>query len=678
MQVVPTKLGRFVYYPTRGSNLAQLRKNKIITASAAKHLANKRPDGLIVVPGGQVKAVIEYKQPKELKTDTQIKKAIKQELEVAGMLCNILIVTDNTKTFWVNAINGEFICDPNGVAIKQVINVKKFQDGSLTTENITAIEELLDKIGTSITKDNNKIVPPALLDPSQLAKSLWQRIWITTGREPEICLYNVVELFVFKFLSDLGVLKAHNNFAAIYNIRKSSPEDALFQYASVSRKEIRALFPPGEDGTTIINGTIFVNEKGDANPAQSTLFGDVLDLLERYGRTSGSFRYIQRDFKTRLYESFLRQSAGVKALGQYFTPRNVVRAMVQMSSASALAKNARICDPYCGVGGFLLETIAEVPSIYRQFEPRNGKVSPTITIIGYDKGSDEKEDQRTIILAKANMLIYFSDLIAKHHSPSALKEFSEQAFNKVFHLLRSNFGTFALTKETPYDLILTNPPYVTSGISSIKKALDDAGLSHYYTCSGRGAEALAIEWIVRNLAAGGQALVVVPDGLLRQRPMLRFIEEKCNIQGIISLPSRTFYSTPKKTYILILTKKQEHDGNQTDPVFTYLVSEIGESRDSYRFPIVENDLTECTSLFNQYKGSPSGFVSKNLRCRVVPFSTLSVSHHWMVDRWWTNEEKKKLGITDTVNEISEDDFVALIKDAKSMMDDFLAEYESGI
>ncbi|MFX6149354.1 hypothetical protein ABTF39_21205, partial [Acinetobacter baumannii] len=76
--------------------------------------------------------------------------------------------------------------------------------------------------------------------------------------------------------------------------------------------------------------------------------------------------------------------------------------------------NARICDPFCGVGGFLLETIVEnKDNIWRQFRPKNGKINPRITLRGYDKGTDEKDDERTIILAKANMLIYFSDLLAE-------------------------------------------------------------------------------------------------------------------------------------------------------------------------------------------------------------------------------------------------------------------------
>ncbi len=669
MQVVPARVGRFLYYPTRSSNLSQLRKAGVISDKVEKTLSSKKPDGLIVVPKGAVIAAIEYKQPKSLKTDAMIQKAIDQEIEAARALCKVLIITDNTKSFWVNAKSGQPICDAQGNPITTLVNVKRFQDGSMTLEEEKDLEALLDNINSVITDKNNNLTPPPLIDPTPLAKALWQRIWVTTGKEPEKCLYNVVELFVFKFLSDLGVLAKHLNFAAVVGTLDSAgAEAALKQYAGISRNEIRKLFPAGEDGTTIINGTIFVNEKGEANLAQASLFGTVLRLLDDFGEKAGSFRHIQREFKTRLYEAFLRQSAGVKKLGQYFTPRNVVRSMVAMSSADSLPPNARVCDPFCGVGGFLLEAIVEVPSILNQFEPRNGKVDPSITILGFDKGSDEKDDERTIILAKANMLIYFSDLIAKHHSPAVLEEFSRNAFNKVFKLLRSNLGTFAKHDEKPFNLILTNPPYVTSGVSSLRQEIDEAGLDEKYAFKGRGAEALAIEWIVRNLAEGGQALVVVPDGLLSQTEVLRGVADLCFIQAIISLPPRTFYSTPKKTYILILSRKSKGAVTQTDPVFTYLASEVGESRDSYRFPIAKNDLDEAVSLFRQFKGMPRAFQSSSPRFKPLPAADLLAAKNWLVDRRWSEGEKRALGVADVVDEISGADFVALAKTAKASID----------
>ena len=436
-------------------------------------MARKRPDGLIVVPySGAVKAYIEYKTPSELQTDSQISDAIDQELEPARYLCKVLIVTDGQKSFWINALTRNEIIDERQGAFSP-FNAYKILKGEVDEEELIELEDLLDRLDQCLTEENDRLTLPALIDPSQLARTIWQKIWINTGREPEKCLYNVVEVFVFKFLSDLGVLKDRSSFDFVYGIHKESiataDRDALDYYATLCRREIHDIFPSGPDGTTIINGTIFVNELGQPVLQQSRLFGEVLDDLKDYANTHGSFRYIQREFKTRLYESFLRQGAGIRLLGQYFTPRSVVRAMVEMSPADQLSPGSRICDPFCGVGGFLLEAIVNTPHIYREFEPVDGKVSPQITLVGYDKGTDEKEDERTIILAKANMLIYFSELLTKHNTPEQLREFSTSAFNKVFNLLRSNLGTFARVNDEPYDLILTNPPYVTSGSSSLEK-----------------------------------------------------------------------------------------------------------------------------------------------------------------------------------------------------------------
>ena len=537
------------------------------------------------------------------------------------------------------------------------------------------LEDLLDRIALSVTEENNAIVSPALLDPSQLAKTIWQKIWIQTGKSPEKCLYNVVELFIFKFLSDLGVLRGQHSFDRVYEIHKRSADgqsdrEALDYYARLCRPQIHQLFPPGTDGTTIINGTIFVNEAGEANLAQSSLFGEVVDELWAYTREHGSFRYIQREFKTRLYETFLRRSAGVKSLGQFFTPRNVVRAMVEMSPASQLATGSRICDPFCGVGGFILETIANTPHIYREFEPRDGKVSPEITLVGYDKGTDEQEDERTIILAKANMLIYFSELIAKHNSPEYLQVYSEGAFNTVFNLVRSNLGTLGKCGEEPYDLILTNPPYVTSGSSSLKRAIRSEGLSPYYTMRGRGTESLALEWVVRNLNPAGTALMIVPDGLLNQNMALGYLMRECTVRAIISLPRRTFYSTPKKTYILIFERKRPFGNEQTDPVFTFLVSEIGETRDAKRWSLAQNDLTECVALYNQFKGSPQAFRSIGPRCKVVPFDTLRQRSNWLVDQLWTNVELRELAGDPPVSVTTDSDLQEALQQLENTVSQF--------
>ncbi|CAG8650551.1 3396_t:CDS:1, partial [Paraglomus occultum] len=123
-------------------------------------------------------------------------------------------------------------------------------------------------------------------------------------------------------------------------------------------------------------------------------------------------------------------------------------------ASSELKEGMKICDPACGVGKFPLEFIKD--KIDNLFRVEKGKIITKVEIIGFDIGFD-KDEEKTIILAKANMLIYFSELIKKHKGRT--KEFAE-LFNKSFELKTSRFGTLSEKSEEEYDLILTNPPYV--------------------------------------------------------------------------------------------------------------------------------------------------------------------------------------------------------------------------
>lgn len=679
LQTRHENLGRYIYLKLGNTTLQQLKKNKYISVNVPKHLATKKPDGLVILPGGTVKALIEYKLPEQLVTDKQIKEAIEQELEVAKLLCNLLIVSDGTKTFWINPHTGQEILRNNKV-LDDVFNVYRIVNQEFTLEEKIDFEHLIDQADYSLTAENNHLYEPQVLDPTPLAREVWQKIWISTGKDPEKCLYNFVEIFVFKFLSDIGVLKETSNFQSIYQRKiDAGSEAALMNYANISRKDILKKFPVGDDNTTILSGTIFVNEQGEPNLSQANLFGQVLESFQTYDDNFGSFKYVTKEFKTRLFETFLRQSAGVKKLGQFFTPRNVVRAIIEMINFSSLPENCRIIDPFCGVGGFLLEMILIHEELYNQFIPVNGVVNPKVTLVGYDKGTDEKDDERTIILAKANMLIYFSDILARYHSDKHLKSFSDNAFNNVFKLLRTNLGTFSQISDKPYDLIITNPPYVTSGSSSLKNDIDNNDIfkeykllnnEDYYSVGGRGTEALSIEWIVKNLKQSGQAFVVVPDGLLLQEKVIEHIKLYCYVQGIISLPMRTFYSTPKKTYILIL-KKKSFDSNkklpvQKHPIFTYLVSEIGETRDAKRFVIEENDLIECVDLFKVFSVNHKELVS-SLRQKIITFEEFDNMEHWLIDRLWSDEEKRELNIIEEANVLTEDEFISLFDELKEYM-----------
>ncbi len=645
------KLGKWDFYNIGATSVKVLKEHGIIRNVNYGAEEKKKVDGLIVQKKNVI-AVIEYKKPSEFKTAAQKTKAIKQELEVARKLdAHIIIATDTKETVWVNVLTGNKIKDEKGKEIKTNFDLKDEK-----------LPELIEKIIFSINELNDQIKPKQLVNPTDLAKQIWQDIWSVSGATPENCLYTFVELFIFKYLSDLGVLQGMYNFNTLYDSFSGNTEDEVLEtYASIVRPKIKTLFPENPaDKTTIINGTIFVSKDQKAVKGYSTVFKKVLTKFKDYGK----LEHIDYDFKSQLFESFLKESISKKNWGQFFTPLKVVRAVVEMAKDD-IKVGAKICDPACGVGKFLLEPV--ITKLDQFYEIKKGKLIPKITIHGYDKGFD-KDEQKTIILAKANMLIYFSDIIKEN--PGITTEFA-QLFNDSF-LLKTNsiLGTLSEPVENEYDLIVTNPPYVTSGSSNLKEEIKkDGTLVNYYKINAIGVEGLFMEWIIRALKPNGKAFIIVPDGIFNRqndKNLRQFIIDECYIDGIVSLPLNTFFTTNKKTYILCITKKANKKDVQTDPVFTYLVSEMGETRDVYRFDIDQDDLSEAVTLYSFFKGNKASFAKINTdkRCKVFPFTdfTSSLENSWIIDKWWSEEEKIELGISEKKDKLGLLDFSSLVED----------------
>lgn len=667
------KIGNYEYYDLGASTLLQLKKYKIIPQKDYGEYSKRKPDALLVdrqnKKAVQVIVVIEYKNPPEFRNDKQQKEAIQQCNDLCQELnSKIGIITDGNIAFWINPIQeskeNNYIDKTNNknrsYSLIRNEDKKDLSEPFIIQKKSESIFENLDdetkstlfyiKRGlTCINEKNSSLKSIEEVDPLGLARSVWQDIYISTGKDPTKCLYNVVELFIFKFLSDLGVLTDPYNFEYLLKMYDAYDEkEALEYYARNSRKKIRELFPAGEDKTTIINGTIFVNPNGDPVLSQAHLFKKSLKKYKEFG----SLRNVRKEFKTKLFETFLKQSKDKNRLGQFLTPRKVVRAIVDMSDVDKLPDGARFCDPFCGVGGFICEPLHKTKR-KNDFIPKNGEIVPQIIYHGFDKGSDDDEE-RTIILAKANMLIYLSEIIEKY--PNLTEQFAK-TFNEIFYLITdSNLGTLKKIiekEENKYDLILTNPPYITSGVRSIRDEIKSEGLEQYYTTGSKGVEGLALEWIMRSLRKNGKAFIIIPDSILnvsQNKGIRKYLLQEFFLNCIISLPIKTFFNTPKKTYILGITKKDAKYQKQDFPVFTYLVSNIGETLDINRFEIEgKSDLEKTKDLFNAYKGSPKTFPIKeigDLRCKLQPIDKFENSEYWTIDKWWTKEEKVKLGVAE--------------------------------
>lgn len=685
----------YEFYSLGNTTIKSLSNYKIIPPYNYESYDRLKPDGLLVDKSNtndiKVIAVIEYKRPEDFNTEDKKNIAAKQCNTYCQLFkANFGVVTDKNEYLYINPNisieQAEIKYDDEEIfknkTQERYFSFIKREDGyNLSNEFILNENEsdktqhtlkLIKKIMADINNNSSQFKKESVKNPSNLAKSVWQDVWISKSASPEKSLSTFIEIFMFKFLSDLNILKKNDSgtevsFDYVYN--EVDEEKCLKYYCSNVRNYIKDIFPENsDDETTLING---ISLNPDVNE-DNTIFHKLLKKFNDFG----SLRNIDPEFKSRLFEDFLKKSISKKNWGQFFTPRNVVKAMIEMSDIERLPDGSKVCDPACGVGGFVLEpNLTKRPNDYYFKE---GELKCKLEYNGFEKGS-EIEEKLTIVLAKANFIIYLSELL--ENNPNKTKEFAT-IFNKTFKIYTNTIlGSLSEVKTNYYDLIMSNPPYVTSGSSNYKEAIQkNAKLKKHYTINGTGVEGLFLEKMIRELKPKGKALIIIPDGILNRlndNKLRQFILNECILDAIISLPTKTFYLTPKKTYILVLTKK-ENQIVQTEPVFTYLISNIGETLDAYRFPIEDNDLNFMVRDFNYFMSNKKDFQPNNSRCKIQKFDKFieNINNHWSVDRWWTEEEKIELGLAEEKIILSEDEFYEKIDDLTNKLVSLFDEIRS--
>ena len=652
-----------------------MKSGKLKTVKVSKNLS-KKPDVLIINKNKEVIVFLEFKTPDELNTQTKINKAIKQEIGVAKEIgAKIYIVTDGDKYIWLNPITGNLIVDENGNQITRKIDPKA---------EPKKVAEFIDLVSLSVSAENDTILKLEDIDPTDLAKKIARILKRMTFASSKMSLYTFVEVFLFKYLSDINVLKDNNSFSYIYSLysvdeaTRLTNADILGTYLEGPRAQMKMLFPDGGDGTTIVNGQIFHVKKGvDGHyieeDSHAICFKNIMDEFYNYEKSNGKFINISKDFKSRLFETFMKNSDDKSDMGQFFTPLKIVREMVNMVT---ITNGMKICDPASGVGKFLLEAASNVP-----FEVKNGKLVAGVELYGFEKQMSGKDDITTI-LAKANMLIYFSKLFKDNNNIDEVQYLAKELLNKAFYSSKKALGTLDKLEENKYDLILANPPYYQD--ATITKLASDTG---FYTAKGNGVEALFLEWIIRSLKYGGTANVVLPDGIftnLGNTNLKELILKTCYIESIISLPINSFFNTPKKTYILTLRKKTEdeidNEAKQNYKIFCYICKSVGETLDTYRFDTPDdNDLHEAVNKYNSYKNLPDknniqepfkSWFKNDGKMKLLSLDKFPSDSNWNIDNCWSDEEKIELGFKEADATMTLDEFKVFIDDLVNDMNNY--------
>jgi len=229
--------------------------------------------------------------------------------------------------------------------------------------------------------------------------------------------------------------------------------------------------------------------------------------------------------------------------GQFFTPKSLVKAMIAILNP---AKEAKVVDPACGTGGFLVETQS-----FQDNAPLEIQDRPFGKLIGIDKDKDLcrlAEATLEIVAPERGTVLNCNSLDVK-----ALMKLPED---------KSPFNA---------DYILTNPPFGAKIKVVEREILKQFCLGHKWTYSDLGwiqdsqlrdaqdPQILFIELCIKLLKPGGKMGIVLPEGVFGNTNMgyvWDFVRSQGSIVALLDCPRTTFQpSTDTKTNVLFFEKE---------------------------------------------------------------------------------------------------------------------------
>ncbi|WP_337878229.1 class I SAM-dependent DNA methyltransferase, partial [Caldimonas sp.] len=185
--------------------------------------------------------------------------------------------------------------------------------------------------------------------------------------EPSDYKHVVLGLIFLKYISDAFEAKHQALLAEDPQVAEDRDEylaDNVFWVPAAARwSYLQAHAKRPEIGTLIDEAMRAIEKENDslkgvlpkdyARPAlNKVMLGELIDLFSRIGLKDAAHR--SKDILGRVYEYFLGQFAGAegKRGGEFYTPRSVVRVLVEMLEPY----RGRVYDPCCGSGGMFVQS----------------------------------------------------------------------------------------------------------------------------------------------------------------------------------------------------------------------------------------------------------------------------------------------------------------------------------
>ena len=320
--------------------------------------------------------------------------------------------------------------------------------------------------------------------------------------------------------------------------------------------------------------------KDYARPAlNAVMLGELIDLIS--GIALGKEKGEARDVLGRAYEYFLGQFAGSegKRGGEFYTPRSVVRVMVEMIEPF----KGRVYDPCCGSGGMFVQS--------EKFVELHGGRIGDIAVYG------QESNYTTWRLCKMNLAVRGIDADIKWNS--------EGSFHKDE------------LRDLKADYILANPPFNISDWGGDRLREDVRW--KYGTPPASNANFAWVQHIAHHLAPAGVAGVVLANGSMSstqnsegdiRRTLIEGVGGKAGVVDcMVALPGQLFYSTQIPVCLWFLARDRSNGFVKSDKlrdrrheILFIDARKLGHMVDRTRKEFSDADVEKITRAYHAWRG----------------------------------------------------------------------------
>jgi type I restriction enzyme M protein len=354
------------------------------------------------------------------------------------------------------------------------------------------------------------------------------------------------------------------------------PKEARWSHlqANAKRPEIGTLIDDAmraiEKDNESLKGVL---PKDYARPAlNKVMLGELIDLIS--GIALGEEGNRSKDILGRVYEYFLGQFAGAegKRGGEFYTPRSVVRVLVEMLEPYS----GRVYDPCCGSGGMFVQS--------EKFVQEHGGRIGDIAIYG------QESNYTTWRLAKMNLAVRGIDADIRWNN--------EGSFHKDE------------LRDLKADFILANPPFNISDWGG-ERLRDDVRWKFGVPPVGNANYAW-LQHIYHHLAPNGTAGVVLANGSMSSNQsgegdIRKAMLEADVVDCMVALPGQLFYSTQIPACLWFLARNKNPGKGWRDrrgQVLFIDARKLGVLVDRTRRELTDEEIQKIADTYHAWRGEP--------------------------------------------------------------------------